>query len=118
MTHALSAEEDSEAADRRARIQSSENQYGRKTWSQMEVRAVVRYESARGTSILDIHRILQSAYGEDVMSVNGSALLVKKGDVADVDVDGRPDRSSSSSLCLPTSPTRPLIAHNSTHFHL
>ncbi|GBM83676.1 hypothetical protein AVEN_224038-1 [Araneus ventricosus] len=34
----------------------------------MEVRAVMCYEWARGTSILDIHRRLQSVYGDDVMS--------------------------------------------------
>ncbi|GBL81926.1 hypothetical protein AVEN_50515-1 [Araneus ventricosus] len=34
MTHALSAEEDIEAADRRAPVQSTANQYGRKTCAQ------------------------------------------------------------------------------------
>ncbi|GBN10666.1 hypothetical protein AVEN_78906-1, partial [Araneus ventricosus] len=34
ITHALSAEEDREAADRRARVQFSANQYGRKTCAQ------------------------------------------------------------------------------------
>ncbi|GBN38698.1 hypothetical protein AVEN_249494-1 [Araneus ventricosus] len=34
----------------------------------MEVRAVMRYEWAHGTSILDIHQRLQNVYGDDVMS--------------------------------------------------
>ncbi|GBO38786.1 hypothetical protein AVEN_155701-1 [Araneus ventricosus] len=64
MTHAPSPEEDREAADRRAGIQSGVL----RTWLQMEVLAVMRYEWARRTSILDIHRRLQSVYGDDVMS--------------------------------------------------
>ncbi|GBN56838.1 hypothetical protein AVEN_251549-1 [Araneus ventricosus] len=36
MAHALSAEEDRETADRRARVQCSQNQYGRKMWSEKE----------------------------------------------------------------------------------
>ncbi|GBM37382.1 hypothetical protein AVEN_48153-1 [Araneus ventricosus] len=47
---------------------SIEERHVLKTQSQMQVRAVVRYEWARETSILDIHRRLQSVYGDDVMS--------------------------------------------------
>lgn len=37
-------------------------------WSPMEVRAVIRYEWARGTSVSIIHERLQIVYGEEVMS--------------------------------------------------
>ncbi|GBN11916.1 hypothetical protein AVEN_98209-1 [Araneus ventricosus] len=52
MIHALSAEEDREAADRRARVQTSASSMTErcvlKTWLQMKVRAVLRYEWIRG----------------------------------------------------------------------
>ncbi|GBM43341.1 hypothetical protein AVEN_166088-1 [Araneus ventricosus] len=84
-----------------------------KTWSQMEVRAVMRYEWARGTSILDNHRNLQSVHGDDVLSrqmVGCSCSMFSEG--------GRCGWHQIG-LHLPiSSPTGPFIAHDNTHFHL
>ncbi|GBM62279.1 hypothetical protein AVEN_264140-1 [Araneus ventricosus] len=74
-----------------------------KTWSQMEVRAVMSYEWASEASILDIHGRLQSVYGDDVMSRQMVGLWCSM-------------LSEGRQMCH--SVTRPFIAHDSTHFHL
>ncbi|GBM03462.1 hypothetical protein AVEN_95367-1 [Araneus ventricosus] len=85
----------------------------------MEVHAVMRYEWARGTSILDIHRRLQSVYGDDVMSrqmVGRSCLMFSEGRKL---WQTWMWRGAQIGLHLPTPrPTRPFIAHDSIHFHL
>ncbi|GBN31303.1 hypothetical protein AVEN_138041-1 [Araneus ventricosus] len=80
-----------------------------KTWSQMEVCAVVSYERARGTSILNIQRLLQSVYGGPVKWLGARVqCLVKEGTCG-----------CGGVFIFPTSsPTRPFIAQDSTHFHL
>ncbi|GBO32526.1 hypothetical protein AVEN_195147-1 [Araneus ventricosus] len=78
----------------------------------MEVRAVMRYEWARGTSILDIHRRLQSVYGGDAMSghmVGRSCSMFNEGK--------KKWMGAQIDLHLPHSVTRPFIAHDSPHFH-
>ncbi|GBM07629.1 hypothetical protein AVEN_230059-1 [Araneus ventricosus] len=84
-----------------------------KTWSQIEV-AVMRYEWERGTGILHIYRRLLSVYGDDVMSrqmVGRSCSMFSEG--------RQTWRGTQIGLHLPiSSPTRPFMAHDSTHFHL
>ncbi|GBL79670.1 hypothetical protein AVEN_18212-1 [Araneus ventricosus] len=90
-----------------------------KTWSEMEMRAVMRYEWERGTSILDIHRRLQTVYGEDVMSrqmVGRSCSLFSERRQM---LQTWMWRGAQIGLHLPTSSsTCPFIAHDRTHFHL
>ncbi|GBO19552.1 hypothetical protein AVEN_155497-1 [Araneus ventricosus] len=87
-----------------------------KPWSQIEMCAVVRYEWARRTSILDIQQRLQSVYGDDVMSrqmVGRSCSIFSEGRQMLM------RRGAQIGLHLPTSsPTRPFIAHDSLDFHL
>ncbi|GBM61459.1 hypothetical protein AVEN_96568-1 [Araneus ventricosus] len=71
-----------------------------KTWSQMEVRAVMRYEWARGISILDTQRRLESAIGDDIMSCQmavRSCPMFSEGrlSVEDAEGYGRPSTSTS-----------------------
>ncbi|GBN65416.1 hypothetical protein AVEN_63567-1 [Araneus ventricosus] len=69
-------------------ISMAENR-GLKTWSQMEVRAVMRYEWVCGTSSLDIHRRLQSVYGDGVMSRQMVESKNKIPDFSDMHTDKR-----------------------------
>ncbi|GBL99293.1 hypothetical protein AVEN_221133-1 [Araneus ventricosus] len=84
-----------------------------RTWSQMEVRAVMRYEWTRGTSILDIHRRLQSVYGDDVMSHQMAGRSCSM-------FSGRRQtwiwKDAQIGLHLPHSATHPLRAHDNMHF--
>ncbi|GBN37074.1 hypothetical protein AVEN_2256-1 [Araneus ventricosus] len=87
-----------------------------KTWSQMEMCAVLRYEWARRTSILYIERRLQSVYGDDVMS---RQMVLRSCSIFSEGKQMLMRRGAQIGLHLPTSsPTRPFKAHDSTHFHL
>ncbi|GBM18035.1 hypothetical protein AVEN_75478-1 [Araneus ventricosus] len=72
-----------------------------KTWWQIDVRAFVSYEWARGASASDIHRSLQSVYEDDVMSRQSfgrwySMFSEGRQSVEDENRSGRPSTSTTA----------------------
>lgn len=70
------------------------------TWSPTEVRAVIRYEWARGTSVSVIHERLRTVYGKEVMSrqmVGRWCCMFSEGrqSVENEDRSGRPSTSTN-----------------------
>ncbi|KAJ4447445.1 hypothetical protein ANN_09452 [Periplaneta americana] len=64
------------------------------TWSPMEVRAVIRYEWARGSSVSIIHERLQTVHGEEGMSRRWCCMFSEGRQI--VEDEGRGGRPSTS----------------------